>query len=97
MVNDIKTVSPSTSILVKFADDLTLSVLVNAKTDISSIEVENITKRADINLVNLNLKKAWEIIVCGRRNESLPSQTGEIRRPTFLKLLGIILEEDRTI
>ena len=27
MVNDIKTVSPSTSIIIKFADDLTLSVL----------------------------------------------------------------------
>ena len=96
MVNDIKTVSPSTSILVKFADDLTLSVLVNVNTDISSIQVENITKWADINLMNLNVKKALEIIVRGRRNESLPFQTGEIRRATFLKLLSIILEEDRT-
>ena len=87
MVNDIKTVSPSTNIIVKFADDLTLSVLVNAKTDISSIEVENITKWADINIMNLNLKKAWEIIVRGRRNESLPSQTGRIFE-TFRQYIG---------
>ena len=86
MVNDIKTVSPSTSILVKYADYLTLSVLVNANTDTSGIEVENITKWADINLVNLNLKKTWEIIVRGR-----PAQTGEIIVPHCATL-----EEDRT-
>ena len=36
------------------------------------------------------------MIVRGRRNESLPSQTGEIIRAAFLKLLGIVLEEDQT-
>ena len=36
------------------------------------------------------------MIVRGRRNESLPSQTGEIIRAAFLKLLGDILEEDQT-
>ena len=93
MVNDIKTVSPSTSILVKYADYLTLSVLVNANTDTSGIEVENITKWADINLLNLNLKKTWEIIVRGRSNISLrlPAQTGEIIVPHCATL-----EEDRT-
>ena len=29
-------------------------------------------------------------LIRGRRNESLPSQTGEIRRATFLEFLGNI-------
>ena len=58
MVNDIKVIDPTCSLLGKFADDLTLSVPIrNGKSDISSLEVLNVKKWAEENRMKLNLDK----------------------------------------
>ena len=44
MVNDIAAVSPMNNLLVKYADDITISVSVRQSTDTAAAEVENMKK-----------------------------------------------------
>ena len=55
MVNDIRPVYPEPNLLLKYADDLTLSVPVSAHQDHSLIEVNSIQHRAVRNRTKLNL------------------------------------------
>ena len=57
MINDIKPVSPS-SLLVKFADDITVSIPVRAQSEVSSI-----MEWAEKNQMTLNLNKTWEMLL----------------------------------
>ena len=72
MVNDIRPVYPERNLLLKYADDLTLSVPVSAHQDHSFIEVNSIQHWAVRNRMKLNLTKTWEMVVHGRISKPLP-------------------------
>ena len=81
MVNDIKVIDPTCSLLGKFADDLTLSVPIrNGKSDISSLEVLNVKKWAEENRMKLNLNKTWEMVLRGKTHKPLPDPLPLIQR-----------------
>ena len=71
MVNDIRPVYPESNLLLKYADELTLSVPVSAHQDHSFIEV-SIQHWAVRNRMKLNLTKTWEMVVHGRISKPLP-------------------------
>ncbi|CAB3994753.1 lysosomal aspartic protease-like [Paramuricea clavata] len=92
MVNDIKTVNPINQ-LVKFADDMTLEVPGNENGDTSQAEVNSIQTWSENNRMSLNMEKTYEMIV--RRNipTLLPDPFPFIKRRTWLKILGITLQD----
>ena len=91
MVNDIRPVYPERNLLLKYADDLMLSVpAVSSHQDHSFTDVNSIENWAVRNRVKLNLTKTWEIVVHGRICKSLPPLVQGIERKSWLKLLGII-------
>ena len=67
-----KTGLPGANLLLKYADDLTLSVPVSAHQDHSFIEVNSIQHWAVRNRMKLNLTKTWEMVVHGRISKPLP-------------------------
>ena len=78
MVNDIKPVSPQT-LPIKYADDITASVPVTIGpnlTDSSHCEVENIKRWVDKNLMTLNMKKTFEMVVKGKTTMPLSRASG---------------------
>ena len=96
MVNDIKLVSPKT-LLIKYADDITANVPFTTGsnlTDSSHCEVENIKRWADKNLMTLNMKKTFEMVVKGKTTMPLPEPVDRITRKSKLKLLGVTVNED---
>ena len=96
MVNDIKPVSPQT-LLIKYADDITASVPIATGpnlTDSSHCEVQNIKRWADKNLMTLNMKKTFEMVVKGKTTMPLPEPVHGIIRKSELKLLGVTVNED---
>ena len=90
MVNDTRPVYPEPNLLLKYADDLTLSVPASAHQDHSFIEVNSIQHWAVRNRTKLNPTKTWEMVVHGRIS---PLVQG-IKRKSWLKLLGIIFQEN---
>ena len=63
MVNDIAAVSPINNLLVEYADDITVSVLVRQSTDTAAAEVE---KWAETNEMFLNFTKTWKMCMQGK-------------------------------
>ena len=59
-------VSPMNNLLVKYPDDITISVPVRQSTDTVAAEVENMKKWADINEMSLNFTKTWEMCMHGK-------------------------------
>ena len=94
MVNDMRPLYPERNLLLKYADDLTLSVPVSAHQDHSLIEVSSIEHWAARNRMKLNLTKTWEMVVHGRISRPLPPLVQGIERKSWLKLLGIIFQEN---
>lgn len=94
MVNDIRPIYPERNLLLKYADDLTLSVPVSAHQDSSLIEVNSIQHWAVRNRMKLNLSKIWEMVVHGRISKPLPPVVQGIERKSWLKLLGITFQEN---
>ncbi len=95
MVNDIKVIDPTCSLLEKFADDLTLSVPIrNNGSDGSSLEVSNIMKWAETNRMDLNLGKTWEMVLKGNTLKPLPDPLQFIERRDWLKLLGVLFQNN---
>ena len=72
MVNDRRPVYPERNLLLKYADDLTLSVPVSAHQDHSFMEVNSIQHWAVRNRMKVNLTKTWEMVVHGRISKPLP-------------------------
>ena len=68
VVNDISSVDSSKSLVIKYADDITLNVPVVNNNDASTLEVKNIQQWAKNNSMNfkLNLKNTWKMVVKGR-------------------------------
>ena len=95
MVNDIGTINEEKSLMIKFADDLTLSAPVKANGfDPSSDEIANIQKWSFENRMSLNLEKTWEMVVRGKINKFLPLPISGIERKNELKLFGVTLNEN---
>ena len=91
MINDIKTVSTQNE-LVKFADDLTLEVPVYDDDDTSMTEVSNIGEWSERNRMQLNMKKTYEMVIRSKISTPLPVAIPNIHRKTWLKILGVTLE-----
>ena len=67
MENDISPVEPDSCQLVKFADDVSLSIHIRERlTDISPLEVNNLINWSTQNNMKLNLKKTWEMVIRGK-------------------------------
>ena len=73
MVNDIEVKHPQTNNLVKFADDLTVSVPVASSGDSALDKGTNIENLASNNRMTLNFKKTWEMLLCTRSPGMPPS------------------------
>ena len=93
MVNDICLVN-SNNLMVKYADDITVSSPVNDGNDDAHLEVESMRKWADSNRMTLNLSKTWEMLVRGKTTKPLPPPPPGIERKDYLKLLGVTFQED---
>ncbi|XP_048586085.1 uncharacterized protein LOC125568270 [Nematostella vectensis] len=92
--NDIIPVNPSKILLVKYADDITLSISQRHNSaDLSSVEVQNIKNWSKENRMTLNLSKTWEMVVRGRTKKPIPEPEPDISRKEELKLLGVTFNE----
>ena len=80
MVNDIKPKDPENNMLVKFADDMTVSTPVKSTGDTAFNEVKNISDGANENRMILNFSKTWEIVISKRSSKQLPPPIDGIRR-----------------
>ena len=98
MVNDIKAVNPSSSLLVKYADDISLSIPVGTKLSQadSKIEVKSIMEWAKNNHTSLNLGKTWEMLMKGKTEKDQPDPLQYIKCKSNLKLLGVTFEDNPT-
>ena len=92
MVSDIKPINPINE-LCKFADDITVEAPGYDEEDTGAEEVENMKLWSNENRMVLNMNKTYEMIVRGRTSIPLPSCIPFIKRKTWLKILGITLEE----
>ena len=94
MVNDITPVYPERNLLVKYADDLTLSAPLSADQDHSSIEVNSIENWEGQKSYETKPPKDREMVERGSISKPLPPLVQGIERIIWLKLLGIILEQN---
>ena len=90
MVNDITAVYPNRNLLIKFADDIILSIPIQANSpDPDPEEVDNIKQWSIVNRMSLNLTKMWETVMKGKTRKQIPEKIPEIERKSELKLLGV--------
>ena len=94
MVDDIKPTQPETNVLVKFADDMTVSAPVKSNCDSATMEVRNIENWARRNRMTLNLSKTCEMLLSGGTSKPPPAPIEGIERKEWLKLLGVTFEDD---
>ena len=94
MINDIKLVSLS-SLLVKFADDITVSIPVRAEdSKIAESKVSSIMEWAEKNQMTFNLNKTREMLLKSGSLKVPPAPLAIVERKTELKLLGVTFEDD---
>ena len=96
MLNDIQAVDSHSSTLVKFADDLTYSVLVKGIQDQAPQEVQNILTWTQDNLMTINLTKTKEMVVKGKVEGPLPLSLLISNRKNFLSFWVFILHSNPT-
>lgn len=81
--------------MVKFADDITISIPVsNDSTDATINEVNSIRDWAASNRMTLNHSKTWEMLIHGKTTKPNPQPVPDIERKSWLKLLGITFQEN---
>ena len=90
MISDIQAVDSDSSTLDKFADDLTLSILVKEIQDQAPQEVQNILSWAQDKLMTINLTKTKEMVVKGKVERPLPTVIFDIKQEEFLKVFVFI-------
>ena len=84
------------TLLIKYVGDITASVPVTIglnHPDSSHQEVANIKRWADGNLMKLNMKKTFEMVVKGKTRMPLPESIDGIARKRELKLLGVTVND----
>ena len=94
LINDVKPVS-SSSLLVKYDDDITVSIPRPVRAEdrsIPELEVNSIMKWAEKNQITLNLSKTWEMLL--KSPKIPPPPLAIVERKTQLKLLGVTSEAD---
>ena len=96
MVNDINVVNPETNLLIKCADDISLSIPIgpNLPDDSSAGEIQNIELWSITNRMKLNLSKTWELVMRGKTPQNPPGTVPIIERKSELKLLGVTFHEN---
>jgi hypothetical protein len=98
MVNDVNLEDPGSNLLIKFADDLTVSAPVKTTGDSAASEERNINIKgwASDNRMTLNMSKTctWEMVVRSRTTKPLPLQLDGIERKNWLKLLEMAFQGD---
>ena len=84
--------------MVKYADDISLSIPVGAKLNQadSESEVKSIMEWAKNNRMSLNLGKTWEMLMKGKTEKDQPDPLQYIKRKSNLKLLGVTFEDNPT-
>ena len=79
MVNDISPVERNSCQLVKFADDISLSIPIReGLIDTSPLEVNNLINWSTQNNMKLNLKKTWEMVIRGKSKKPVPEKIPSI-------------------
>ena len=94
MVNDIKPADGDNNLLVKFADDFTVSAPVKNGKDTALTEVTNIKDWANDNRMIVNISKTWEMVLSKGVPKQIPPQIDGIKRKEWLKLLGVSFQDD---
>ena len=94
-INDIKAVNTNKNLLVKFADDITVSwpIEANVGLDESETEVLSFIEWSENNCMKVNLTKTWELLLRGRTTRTSPEPLEIIGRKEKLKLLGVTFEQ----
>ena len=94
-VDDTNVVNPETNLLIKFADDITLSnpIEPNLPDDSSVSEIQNIKLWSSMNRMKLNLTKTWELAM-RKDPQNPPGTVPTIERKNELKLLGVTFHEN---
>ena len=94
-VDDTNVVNPETNLLIKFADDITLSIPIepNLPDDSSVSEIQNIKLWSSMNRMKLNLTKTWELAM-RKDPQNPPGTVPTIERKNELKLLGVTFHEN---
>ena len=98
MVDDINPLIPKDNLLIKFADDITVSAPAKENSDTAVVEVNIIDNWAMENRMSLNLFKAWEMVMSEKTPyhpyQPLSPGIGQIERKHWLKLLGTTFQDD---
>ena len=94
-INDIKAINTDKNRLVKFADDITVSLPIEANVglDESQTEVLSFIEWSEKNRMKVNLTKTWELLLRGRTTKTPPEPLEIIGRKDKLKLLGVTFEQ----
>ena len=93
MINDIRPVKAS-NLVVKFADDINLGIMVTDDSDASYMETNNIKIWAETNRMKRNFKKTWEMVIRGKISRPLPEPLPMITPKSWLKILGVTFQEN---
>ena len=94
-INDIKAVNTTKNLLVKFEDDITVSLPIEANVglDESETEVLSFIEWSENNCMKVNLTKTWELLLRGKTTRTPPESLEIIGRKEKLKLLGVTFEQ----
>ncbi|KAK2549897.1 Gamma-aminobutyric acid type B receptor subunit 1 [Acropora cervicornis] len=94
-INDIKAVNTDKNLLVKFADDITVSLPIEASVglDESETEVQSFIEWSEKNCMQVNFTKTWELLLRGKTTRTPPEPLEIIGRKEKLKLLGVTFEQ----
>ena len=94
-INDIKAVNTNKNLLVKFADDITVSLPIEANVglDESETEVLSFIEWSENNCMKVNSTKTWELLLWGKTTSTPPEPLEIIGRKEKLKLLGVTFEQ----
>ena len=94
-INDIKAVNTNKNLLVKFADDITISLPIEANVglDESETEILSFIEWSEKNCMKVNLTKTWELLLRGKTSKTPPEPLEIIGRKEKLKLLGVTFEQ----
>ena len=94
-INDIKAVNTNKNLLVKFSDDITVSLPIEANVglDESETEVPSSIEWSENNCMKVNLTKTWELLLRGKTTRTPPEPLEIIGRKGRLKLLGSTFEQ----
>ena len=94
-ISDIKAVNTNKNLLVKFADDITVSLPIEANVglDESEAEVLSFIEWSENHCMKVNLTKTWELLLREKTTRTPPEPMEIIRRKEKLKLLSVTFEQ----